>query len=476
MKLTILVPPVSNRKIPERFFGCSYQLQPFPDLANLHLMSVLHSGEFEVDVIDAVAERMKEADFYELLQEDNSDVYIFHSVILAKGVDRECVKRIRSMNNKKHTPIFFYGPEPTRVPEDYLFDSDIVVFRGDPEVNVCRYLETGNSSGISYLKNGVPQHIPPSQEVVDVNELPIPLRTHGRLQRYATKYHNYKFKKRPHTTMMASRGCAYRCHFCVPNSMSFARELEHKKFFKKKPKPSLASSERVIAEFKQIKSEGFNSIMVMDDQFLWGKKRTLEICEGVKDLDMEWGCLSRADFLTDEDVVKNLYRAGCRTVDVGIESLRQQTLDHVKKDLKVETFYQAIDLLKKHQLEPKINIVLGLHPSETLAELKEMIGKVGELDIKNVMFTIATPFKGTEFYDYCKDHEYIIDDSDDIDPLGKCMISYPNLTNVQLEKLQKYAYFTYYCKLSRLLPRFKRYVNPRNLIEDMKIAIGIFSR
>ena len=351
-----------------------------------------------------------------------------------------------------------------------------MVFRGEPEVNVRRYLKTGSSIGISYLKNGVPQHIPPSQEVVDINKLPIPLRTHGRLGRYATKYHNYKFEKRPHTTMMASRGCAYRCLFCVPNSVSFARELEYKKFFKKKPKPSIATSERVITEFKQIKSEGFNSIMVMDDQFLWGKERTLEICEGIKGLNMEWGCLSRADFLIDEDIVKNLYMAGCRTVDVGIESLCQRTLDHVKKDLKLDTFYQAINLLKKYQLEPKINIVLGLHPSETLVELKDMIRKVRKLDIKNVMFTIATPFKGTEFYDYCKNRGYIIDDSDNIDPLGKCMISYPNLTNVQLEKLQKYAYFTYYFRFSWLLARFRRYINPKNLIEDIKIAIRIFSR
>ena len=101
MKITFLVPPVSSKKKPERFFGCSYQLQPFPDLANLHLMSALHSEKFEVDLIDAIAEGMKEDDFYEILREDNSDAYIFHSVILAKEIDRECVKRYNRPNDPK---------------------------------------------------------------------------------------------------------------------------------------------------------------------------------------------------------------------------------------------------------------------------------------------------------------------------------------------------------------------------------------
>ena len=46
---------------------------------------------------------------------------------------------------------------------------------------------------------------------------------------------------------------------------------------------------------------------------------------------MEWGMLSRADFLTDEEVVAALARAGCRSIDMGVESLKQEVLDKINE-------------------------------------------------------------------------------------------------------------------------------------------------
>lgn len=296
MKITFLeIPPLSNKKIPERFAGCSYELYHLPDLANLYLVSCLVKEGFEVGYIDSIIEHHDSDRFYHILKEDNSDIYIIHSVILSKESDLAALSEIRK--SRKDVRFIFHGPEPTRVPEEYLIAPEVVVVRGEPEEGLISYLKSGTMDGLSfYSRTGGIQHQPPTGRLIDIDNLPIPLRCWGPFKNYRRHYFNPKFRTRPHTTMMASRGCAFRCLFCVPNSISFARELEHLRYFGKKPRPAIASAQRVIAEFKQIADEGFKSVMVMDDQFLWDKERTLRICDGIKDLRLEWGSLAALIF------------------------------------------------------------------------------------------------------------------------------------------------------------------------------------
>ena len=94
--------------------------------------------------------------------------------------------------------------------------------------------------------------------------------------------------------MISSRGCAYNCYYCVPNSLDFAREIEFKRYdpMRKKPPVRMRSAKNIIEEIKMLHSQGFNSISFLDDQFVWNKERIIKICDGIKDLNMEWSCLA----------------------------------------------------------------------------------------------------------------------------------------------------------------------------------------
>lgn len=286
MKITFIEPPPRGKRIPERLAGCSYELFHFPDLANFILMAVVAKEGHEVDYLDGVLARLSDKEFYGRLANDTSDYYVIHSVILSKAADLEALAQIRALRSR--VGVIFHGPEPTRVPEEYLLDESVLVFRGEPEINVPAFLASGHGAGMSYLHNGSAVHQPPSGELVDLDRLPFPLRDHNSLRQYFFRYANPKFTRMPHTVMMASRGCSFRCSFCVPISINFARELEYRKYVNRKPPPRLASAARVIAEFAEIKRIGFQSVMIVDDQFLWDKKRTLEICDGVKPFGLEW--------------------------------------------------------------------------------------------------------------------------------------------------------------------------------------------
>lgn len=468
MKITFIEPPsLHPKKNPERLFGCSYELYHFLDLANLYLLTLLDQKGFSVDYLDAILDKLNWKNFLQRLKTDDSKIYIIHSVILSKKTDLFTMKKLRKYN--PHSLILVHGPEPTRVPQEYLIDENVIIFRGEPEENLIRFLQKNQPRAISYFKKGQMVEIPSTGKLLDLDTLPPINRLHPAIRDYVFAYTNPKLIKRPQTIMMTSRGCAFRCRFCVPNSISFAREIEYLKDSPSKPKPALLSAERVIAEFQLIKKQGFKAVMVVDDQFLWDKKRTLKICAGIKKLKLEWACLSRADFLTDKDVVKAIAESGCHLVDIGVESLDQKVLNYIRKDLKISDIEKALHNLNTYGLEAKFNIMFGTCPFETPQMTKATVRKLQKMKIKNAMFSIATPFPGTAYYQTCKKKGYLKIDTENLDPAHNALISYPSFSKKELEDLQKWAYRSFYLRPSFLKNRLKTYKNPMNFIRDLKI-------
>jgi len=473
MKVTFLEPPPLGRRTPERFAGCSYELYHFPDLANLYPLAYLRELGCEVRYVDAVLEGLSEEAFLERVERDDSPYYVIHSVVLSKGTDLHYMRKIKKLKPK--AKFILHGPEPTRVPEEYLlpeFGQDVVVLRGEVEESLAGYVLRGQLSGASVLRDGEVLHCPPSGPV-DLNSLPFPGRTFDDLRPHLDRYFNPKFRGRPCTVLMASRGCSFRCRFCVPNSISFAREVEHRRYFGRKPGPAVESSTRVLEEFRRVKEEGFRSVMVVDDQFLWGKRRTLEICDGMKGMGLEWGCLSRADFLTDEEVVRALAEAGCVSVDIGAESLNQKVLDDIRKDMKVEDVFRAVELLKGYGIRPKLNIMFGASEVETEEDIVSTVRALKEMGITEVMFSVATPFKGTEFYEWAVERGLISGDPEEVDPLRKSTISYPHLSGKDLERLLRYAYRSFYLRPGVVASQLRRAISNRSLFKGFRTIVRL---
>lgn len=474
MKITFLEPPPLNpRKKPERLFGCSYELYHFLDFANLHIFALLDRAGFTLGYWDAILDKLAWPKFLRLLQKDEAKIYILHSVFLSKKVDLFTIKKLRRI--KPHALILVHGPEPTRDPAPYLLDENVLVFRGEPEENILRFLQKNNPQGISFRKNGKLTTLPYTGHPLDVNQFPILNRLHPAIKRYTHSYRNPKLSKTPQTVMLTSRGCAFRCRFCVPNSVSFAREIEHLKFNLGKPKPSIFSTPRVMAEFRQIKKQGFGAVMIIDDQFLWDQKRTLEICRGIKDLEIEWGCLSRADFLTDPQIVQALASAGCRLIDIGVESLEQKVLDYIRKDLQVAAITKALENLERFGIEAKLNIILGACPWETPTQIKASVRKLKKMHVYQVMFSLATPFPGTAYYQTCVHQGYLKGDLNTLDPTHRALVSYPKLSAEQLEDLQKWANRSFYLRPKIIFHRLKSYKNLHNLAQDLRILAKLLA-
>jgi lipopolysaccharide/colanic/teichoic acid biosynthesis glycosyltransferase/uncharacterized Fe-S cluster-containing MiaB family protein len=456
MIITFIDPSIfyNNKRIRsvERVFGCNYTQYPFPNIISLTAAALLKNRGYKINYIDAATLGWSKKKLEEFIKYDKSDVYSIHSVNLSKENDIGIGKIIRSIKND--AIIVYTGPSPTFTPEDFIFDEKVFVIRGEIEFTFIELLQKLNNlssvKGISYRENNKVIHNQTREYIKNLDELPFPLRelVNNKI------YFNPKFGYGPWTVMLTSRGCSYRCIYCVPNSLSFARELEYKRDKKNvfvKPPVVKRSASSIIEEFKLIKKQGYKTISIIDDNFIWDKESIIKICKGIKDLNLRWGCLSRADHI-DEEIAYYLSYSGCKYVDIGVESFDQQVLDYIKKDLKVEKIYDAIKILKKYNIDVKLNILFGASPYQTKESMYNDIEIVRKLRPNAVMFSIVSPFPGTVYYEIVKENKWFR--NGDYRPVyiqQEADVNYPNLQAEELEKIIKYATRKYYISISFIL-------------------------
>ncbi|MDE1889514.1 MAG: radical SAM protein [Planctomycetota bacterium] len=451
MKITFLVPPPIDGKIPERVAGCAYLLYYVPNIFLLSAAAVLEKKGYEVKYLETTIKKWNRGRFLSFLREDLSDVYCFYSVNLSQETDIQTLKDIREVRG--NVPVVFFGPAPSDRPAEFVVDKNAYVVRGEPEytmLELIEALETKTSvngiKSVSFKTNGEVIHNVNREPIEDLDALPFPAR-HILEEREA--YYNPKLGKRPFTAIFTSRGCSYRCIFCVPSSLNFARELEYKHHSDKKPRVRKRSPENIIEEFKLLKSQGYKAVNVQDDQFVWGEERTVKICEGIKDLGIVWGCSARSDHLT-EPIVKAMAEANCKFIDLGVESFSQEILDYVKKDIDVKKNEEAIKLVKKYGISAKVNIMFGASPLETMDTIKKDMEEVRRLKVDQVMYNIANPFPGTEFYRITKANKlFVYGDYKPVNVAKESNIAYPHLGKLDLEKAVRRANFEFF-----LTPRF----------------------
>lgn len=474
MKICFVIPPSKRRnKIPERVYGCAYSIYPQPDLPILCCAAALEQDGHNVVVRDFPNENNSWDFFESFVAREHFDAYIFHTVLLSENQDIFTAEVIRKYYS--NIPIIFFGPQPTLTPERFLIDEKYYVVRGEAErvlSNLIKDLEnrTGlDLKGISFLKNNKVIHRDTFGIIEDLNGLPFPARHH--IDSLKHKYYNPKLKNRPVTLLLASRGCTYRCYFCVPNSISWAREIEWRRYHNnRKPPVRMRSAQNVIEEFVNIKRQGYKAVSIIDDIFLWGgKQRVMKICEGIADLGLEFGILARADQINDKDIIRSLADAGCCYVDLGIESLDKRMLEYIHKDLDPWTIKGSIELLNEYGIDPKLNIMFGVSPYETKKSILQTIEEICKLPVQYVMFSIATPFPGTEFYKVAKGEGWLVDSrfinlQENLDPAKKALISYPDLSCRDLEMLTRKANRLFYLRPKKILRQLGEIRSLRDIV------------
>lgn len=436
--ITFLIPPAIDGNPPaERTSGCTRVVYATPNIYELTVVALLEEkGYSNIQYKDFVYGNETRQDFIDFLKQDNSLVYYIWTVNLSIQNDMLILDLIREFSPKAY--VVFMGPGSTFYVGKCLKGGFDIVVRGEPDMTVVELTDALVNEtdwhpidGISYLQDGKLVNNKPRTLIKDLDTLAFPSRhfLDGK------EYRNPKLKITPYTVMVTSRNCPYKCIYCVPSSLTFAREIEYYNENAKKPPISFRSVESIDEELKMLHEQGYKAIGFMDDNFIWTEKRTLAICESLKKYDFKWGCQARVDAITD-NIAKALGESGCLYVDLGVESFNDDILKFIKKGITSEQIYEAIHYLKKYNVPVKLNILIGTSPLETKETLKDTLKKAKSLKVDQIMFNIVSPFPGTEFYQMAKDNGWITTgDYIPTDVQRNSILSYPHLSAEEMEKV-----------------------------------------
>lgn len=283
----------------------------------------------------------------------------------------------------------------------------------------------GKIKGICYHKNG-DIIVNPSREFI--NEL----------DSLALPYRRKKYSQI--MSLFTSRGCPYRCIFCA------SHEFWGNKF-------RLRSSESVISEIAYLIDEYQPEVIsIMDDLWIFDKKRFREIADGVIKLRIpEKVCFTgfcRSNIVGEEEI-KLLKQMNFQHVRFGAETGSEVLLKRLKgNNISVADHQRVIDLCQKHNIPCMGSFMFGL-PGETKADLQATVDFLrknkGKFEIGGFYF--FNPIPGTEIWKWMKNEKMITDEFSaegmKIDLEKKNFSwnkdSYFNQNNVSLEELKEYV-------------------------------------
>jgi radical SAM superfamily enzyme YgiQ (UPF0313 family) len=298
--------------------------------------------------------------------------------------------RVLDMCREKGILTVMGGVHASILPEEALQHADIVV-KGEGEVAMLDIVRDNIRSGIisrPYIKN--------------IDEVPLPARHLMQMDFYLRvkdRFPNaFMLRFVPlharAASIFTSRGCPFSCIFCH-NSWRDAPWRFN-------------SPERVIFEIEQlIKTYGVEALHFIEDNFFASKPRVQKICNLLKEkkINIIWGANARVDSI-DLEILQIAKDAGCREVLFGFESGSQRILNILNKKTTVEQNKKAIELCNEVGLIPAGSVMIG-NPTETIEDIRATQQFLREVDIKNVGVFIATPFPGTELWNWCKERKLI---------------------------------------------------------------------
>lgn len=479
MKLTFLVPPCFDHKQPaERSAGCTRVVYLAPNIYELSVAAYLEQDRRDTVVYrDFVYHKTSPEAFDSFFAVDDSDVYLIWTVNLSINTDLSAISTLR--RHKPDAPVILMGPGPTHFIDKCLPDNNVFIARGEPEYTVKEIIDSirdGKSPegipGLSYRNaEGKVVNNRPRPLITDLDSLPF-------AARHLTgdaEYHNPKLKISPYVTMITSRNCPFKCIYCVPSSLSFAREIEFRREHGRKPTIGFRSPENVEKEVAMLAASGVKAIGFMDDNFIWNEERTAALCAIMRRYNIAWGCEARVDAIT-EPIAKMLGESNCRYIDLGIESFDDNILKYIKKGITSADIYRAINLLKKYNVPVKLNVLIGSSPLETRETVLHTLREAKKLDVDQVMFNIVSPFPATEYYAICKENGWIkTEDYVPTDVQRQSILDLPSLSAAEMEKLLFRNNISFFLSWRFIRKQLWRFRSPKELIAAAKaLKIKLF--
>jgi len=195
----------------------------------------------------------------------------------------------------------------------------------------------------------------------------------------------------PHAHVWSSRGCPYKCIFCVwPATMTGndpdgtkPRRVRH------------YSADYMEAFLREIVGRyGYKSIYFDDDTFNLGDKHMVNMCQVMRKIGLPWSAMCRADTVKPETWVL-MRQSGCFGVKLGFESGSQEVINNiVNKHLNLEKARATVFDLKRLGFTVHGTFTYGL-PGETQEQMQQTRDYIRTLPLDSLQESGCAEIEGT---------------------------------------------------------------------------------
>ena len=365
---------------------------PSPPLGLAFLASALEAAGAEVKILDLVVYPSSRNILESILADLKPQVVGITAVTMTFDNAINVIKDIRRIDPEVLTVMG--GPHVTFCAQDTLQqypELDVIVL-GEGETTIVELAQAANRghrwddiNGIAFRKNSDIYRTAARELVQDLDTLPAPARHLLALGRY-------RALGMP-ISMTTSRGCPFKCIFCVGRKMVGARVRYR-------------NPVEVADELEYLSTLNFNQINIADDLFTANKNHCLAVCDEIikRGLTIKWTSFARVDTVSEE-LLKRMRAAGCTAVSFGIESANSDILKTIKKGITLQQVVEAVDACNRAGVIPHASFILGL-PGETPATIKETMDFGERLKSVGLSygFHLLAPFPGTAVREQSDDY------------------------------------------------------------------------
>jgi len=313
-----------------------------PDYGMPFIGTVLSEAGYDVRVY---MEHIKGPDWERIAA---SDLVCFSTLSAGADKTRQLATRIRS---ELGVPVIIGGTHASYFPESCLEFSDFVVFgEGDETIlELIDALATGRAvndvPGIAYrdgdqVRRTLPRPGPRRFETVPDFSL---IEGYRRM----SLFDMIRRRKMPLLTVQASRGCQFKCTFCIVNTMF---ESGYRK----------RDVESVIRDLRDKRRYG-RELLFVDNDFAAIRPFTKQLLRRIieEDLDFDTMVLTRVEVARDDELLELMRRAGITQIYQGYESVQPETLAGYDKKQTLDKIIAAIQKLHTFGFRISGSFVVG---------------------------------------------------------------------------------------------------------------------
>ncbi len=185
------------------------------------------------------------------------------------------------------------------------------------------------------------------------------------------------------TSLITTLGCPFNCDFC--SRPVFGGLFRRRNLVK------------VFEEIEQIRSLGYDSLWIADDNFTLDINYLKEFCRGMVGRKIEWSCLSRVTGINDE-ITSMMKESGCKRVYLGLETGNQGTLKLMNKKATVEEGIHAVHLFHNAGIQAAAFFIVG-YPGETAASIEDTFKLALTLPLDDISFNVPFPLPGSKLFE-----------------------------------------------------------------------------